>query len=52
MTKHETQVGAVTQLGSAKSGLAAVGTGVSAFSIFALAISLVLLLVTPHLDPD
>lgn len=52
MTKHETQVGAVTQLGSAKSGLAAVGAGVSAFSIFALAISLVLLLVTRHLDPD
>lgn len=52
LPNDETQVGAVTQLGSAKSGLAAVGTGVSAFSIFALAISLVLLLVTRHLDPD
>lgn len=52
LPNEETRVGAVTHLGSAKSGLAAVGTGVSAFSVFALAISLVLLLVTRHLDTD
>lgn len=52
LPNEETQVGAVTQLGSAKSGLAAVETGVSAFSVFALAISLFFLLVTRHLDTD